>query len=510
MTEVEAYQATTAANNVALAANGASATASSTFGGGYDPSGTINGDRKGLNWGNGGGWNDASLNTYPDWVQVNFNASKHINEIDVFTLQDNFTNPQEPTEAQTFSLYGIRDFQVQYWDGTAWQTVPNGSVTGNNKVWRKFTFPEISTDKIRVYITGTADGYSRITEIEAYRSPITYSYDAAGNLTNDGVHSYQYDAMSRLVKIDNGSTAQYSYDHRNWRVKKAIGSSVTHYVWEGGRVLAEHDGGGTNLVDYIYAGSKMIATVAGGIRQYFISDRLSVRMTVDSSGNVIGRQAHLPFGEDFAESGNQEKHHFTSYERDGESGLDYAVNRHNNSNLGRFNSVDPVTAGISNPQELNRYIYARNDPINRSDRLGLQDEEEDEDTITLSTTESFLPELGGGGGGGFGGGPQPGDFLGGPIPAPEPPPSEPEPVPEPQPQRVPLSKRDQRRYERARNRTLGSLQNISADCQSFLAQAGIGVQDLIDAVNAQQPFNGAASTISRKDAGVIDFADPLW
>src|SRR5262249_42145926 len=46
--------------NVALAANGATAIASSTNSGssGFGPSGAINGDRKGLSWGNGGGWND--------------------------------------------------------------------------------------------------------------------------------------------------------------------------------------------------------------------------------------------------------------------------------------------------------------------------------------------------------------------------------------------------------------------------------------------------------------------
>src|SRR5437870_7185990 len=120
--------------NVASAANGATATASSTFNASYDASGVINGDRKGTNWGNGGGWNDATANQYPDWVQVNFNGSKTIDEVSVFTLQDNFSNPTEPTEDQTFSLYGITDYQVQYWDGTAWQTIPGASFAGNGEV----------------------------------------------------------------------------------------------------------------------------------------------------------------------------------------------------------------------------------------------------------------------------------------------------------------------------------------------------------------------------------------
>jgi len=65
---------------------------------------------------------------------------------------DTFWNPSEPTETMTFSLYGITDYQVQYWNGSSWLTVPGGTVTGNNKVWRKLAFPNLTTDKIRVYI----------------------------------------------------------------------------------------------------------------------------------------------------------------------------------------------------------------------------------------------------------------------------------------------------------------------------------------------------------------------
>jgi RHS repeat-associated protein len=199
----------------------------------------------------------------------------------------------------------------------------------------------------------------------------SYSYDAAGNVTNDGSHSYTYDAENRVVSVDGGA-ATYNYDQRSWRVKKAVGASVTHYIWEGGQVIAEHNGGtGAVIVDYIYAGGRMIAKEEAGARRYFLSDRLSVRVTLDASGNIVGRQAHLPFGEDFAESGTQQKHHLTSYERDAESGLDYAVNRYYGSNVGRFSQVDPMSGSVSNPQSLNRYSYVQNDPVNSTDPSGL-------------------------------------------------------------------------------------------------------------------------------------------
>lgn len=156
--------------NLALPANGGIASASSTYSSAFPTAAVNNGNRKGNDWGNGGGWNDAVANTFPDWVQVDFNGTKTIGEIDVFTVQDNYANPQEPTETQVFALYGITDFEVQYWDGVNWTTVPGGSVSGNNKVWRKFSFSPVSTPRIRVLVTNALAGYSRITEIEAYPS----------------------------------------------------------------------------------------------------------------------------------------------------------------------------------------------------------------------------------------------------------------------------------------------------------------------------------------------------
>jgi len=154
--------------NVALQSNGAIATASSVLTPTYGPSGAINGDRKGLSWGAGGGWNDGTPNASPDWIQIDFAGAKTIDEINVFSMQDNYTTPLEPTLAMTFGYWGLRAFEVQYWNGSAWVTVPGGSVTLNNKVWRQFLFTPITTTKIRVWVTGALNGYSRAIEVEAW------------------------------------------------------------------------------------------------------------------------------------------------------------------------------------------------------------------------------------------------------------------------------------------------------------------------------------------------------
>jgi RHS repeat-associated protein len=209
---------------------------------------------------------------------------------------------------------------------------------------------------------------------------VNFAYDSAGNMTADGPHAYSFDAENRLVSVDGGATAQYAYDFRNQRVKKVVAGSTTHYIWEGNQILAEHDGGtGNLLVDYILvAGTFMAKVQAGGTTSYFLADRLSRRLKLDANGNVLGRQGHLPHGEDFGETGQQEKHHFTSYESDAESGTDYAANRQYSQAVGRFGQTDPYSgsSALALPQTLNKYTYAKNDPINNNDPTGL-------DTVTV-------------------------------------------------------------------------------------------------------------------------------
>src|SRR5262249_5396154 len=94
--------------------------------------------------------------------------------------------------------------------------------------------------------------------------------------------------------------------------------------------------------------------------------------SVDRYGNVMGRESTLPFGEDFSESGSQDKHHFTSYERDGETGGDYAIKRDYSSGTRRILKPDlyPASSQAEKPQRWNRYSYALNDPINQLDPTG--------------------------------------------------------------------------------------------------------------------------------------------
>jgi len=59
-----------------------------------------------------------------------------------------------------------------------------------------------------------------------------YSYDAAGNLLNDGAHSYTYDAENRIQQVDASTTASYVYDASGRRVRKTTSSGSVDYLYD--------------------------------------------------------------------------------------------------------------------------------------------------------------------------------------------------------------------------------------------------------------------------------------
>jgi RHS repeat-associated protein len=206
-----------------------------------------------------------------------------------------------------------------------------------------------------------------------------YSYDSAGNMTNDGYNAMTYDAASRLIAATNtSSSGAYAYDGKGMRVEKCIPNcssptTTTLYIFSGAKVLAEYDNGaavGSPSRENIYSGGSQIAKIAGSTTTYYHQDHLSNRLVTNSSGGVVEQTGHLPFGESWYDTGS-EKWVFTTYERDAESGNDYAQARYDVNRLGRFGSPDPLSGSTANPQSLNHYAYAGNDPVNSTDPTGL-------------------------------------------------------------------------------------------------------------------------------------------
>jgi RHS repeat-associated protein len=84
----------------------------------------------------------------------------------------------------------------------------------------------------------------------------------------------------------------------------------------------------------------------------------------------------MPYGEEIVGLGNRTpadkyvaddvRQGFTGYEKDEETGLDYAQARMYKKELGRFTGADPLFYTASrpaDPQQFNLYIYVRNNPL---------------------------------------------------------------------------------------------------------------------------------------------------
>ena len=211
---------------------------------------------------------------------------------------------------------------------------------------------------------------------QLYGSP--YTYDASGNMTNDGQNTLAYDGENRATSATNSSSGgAYVYDGKGLRVEKCVPNctsptTTTVYIFSSHKVIAEYDNGAAPTSpsrEYIYAGGKLVSKIASSATNYYHQDHLSNRLVTDTNGNTLEQLGHYPFGEKWYNSSN-DKLMFTSYERDAESGNDYALARYYISRLGRFNSPDPVNGNPANPQSWNRYSYVLNDPINLNDPEG--------------------------------------------------------------------------------------------------------------------------------------------
>jgi RHS repeat-associated protein len=222
-----------------------------------------------------------------------------------------------------------------------------------------------------------------------------FAYDAVGNQTRaigpsgSSSQRFKYDAANRLVQVlaDNNATviATYTYGDSNERLISDEGGYRTYYASEGGTVIAEYTESGSSTTpswskSYVYLGARLLSNLApngsgGEAAQYHHPDRLGTRLVTDPSNGTSFEQVTLPFGTSLnAESTGATNRRFTSYDRSVTTGLDYAVNRHYDSQQGRFTQVDPAglkATSLENPQTLNLYGYVANDPVNRMDPSGM-------------------------------------------------------------------------------------------------------------------------------------------
>ncbi len=197
------------------------------------------------------------------------------------------------------------------------------------------------------------------------------NYDAVGNTKIDANGQvFTYDAENKQTKVVNGqgvTIGEYFYDGDGKRIKKHVPTTneTTIFVYDAsGKMVAEY--------------STIVANQAEAKVSYLTNDHLgSPRITTDSIGKVISRRDFMPFGEEIARANygsDSIREKFATYERDDETGLDFAQARMYAFKLGRFLVSDMLGGNIAMPQTLNRYSYVTSNPLNLTDPTGYSPE----------------------------------------------------------------------------------------------------------------------------------------
>jgi RHS repeat-associated protein len=199
------------------------------------------------------------------------------------------------------------------------------------------------------------------------------TYDAAGNLSNDGLgHAYTYNAENQLLTAG-GVT--YTYDGDGKRVQKSSGK--LYWYGMGSDPLDETDATGntnnTSFNEYVFFGGKRIARrdSSSNVFYYFADHLGTARIVANSSGSPVDDSDFYPFGgERVYLNSSPQNYKFTGKERDSESNLDNFGARYNSPQMGRFMSPDLHVPSLTNPQSLNKYSYTFNNPLRLVDPNG--------------------------------------------------------------------------------------------------------------------------------------------
>ena len=224
----------------------------------------------------------------------------------------------------------------------------------------------------------TADNMNAYTAIAGGQN-MSPQYDANGNLTNDGVHTYQYNYNNRLVGVDNGQTATYKYDALNRRIQKTVGNSTIRYFYCGDQAIEERNGSNSVLATYLFGVSvdDVLQMKRGGLTYYYHKNHLgSVVALSDGNGNLVERYEYDPYGQPFffdandnvlSQSAVGNNVLFTGRDYDAETGLYYYRARTLHPGLGRFMQHDPLMY----VDGMNLYAYVGNAPSKYIDSYGL-------------------------------------------------------------------------------------------------------------------------------------------
>ena len=226
--------------------------------------------------------------------------------------------------------------------------------------------------------------YDDQDRLQSYNG-VSYTHDAKGNRTAKGSTTYEYDTFGNLKKVNLPGNIRIEYDidgagrrvGRRRYVNDVLdqGQTRRYLLGEGNRVVAEFNGSGTLVSQFVYATRRHVPDlmVQGGNVYRFVTDQVgNVRMVVNvdsTTPDVVQEIRYDAWGNPEIISGGSfdQPFGFAGGIWDRETELVHFGAREYDSVTGRWLQKEPLGFGGG---DTNFYLYAYGDPVNWVDPDG--------------------------------------------------------------------------------------------------------------------------------------------
>ncbi|MDX1746070.1 MAG: RHS repeat-associated core domain-containing protein, partial [Halobacteriales archaeon] len=292
-------------------------------------------------------------------------------------------------------LHSYQDWELDSssctWDPDKGNLCPGGNALADSV---NYSYDNVGN---RTDHNATVETGNRLTSYDGY----TLTWDDAGFLEQKAkpgfTQDFYWNARGQLDSVStNGTVSRYKYDGLGRRIETDIDGVVRRYLHDGDDVFVEYDGSWNVVAEYTtWPGTDRLHSRrdSSGAVSYYAPDPQGTVLGLFAGGITIQtRYWYDPWGmpEGTAVENVENPFRYLGRPWDEVAGLLYLRARYYDPEIGRFISEDPI--GLQGG--INPYVYASNDPINRTDRSGLTDEcPEDEPSGDVDNPDTWWAEL---------------------------------------------------------------------------------------------------------------------